>query len=613
MAPLREHGWPCDASSVVTPGVVPVMTLYLETSFVRPGKKIKKRIGDDSELEVLSSQGYKTDIMKRRTRAIILISGLVVVALGALSLKEDDKRFQISKGLNIFATLFRDVNTFYVDEMDPEKMVQTGIDAMLRSLDPYTVYYPESKMEEFNMMTTGEYAGIGAIIGMRPDKEYVIIREPYEGTPSHKAGLLPGDAILEIDGESMKGKNTEFVSSRLKGKPGEEVVLKIARAGEKKPLEKHLKREVVQMPCVPYYGMLNNEIGYICFTGFIDKSAEEVRTAIMELRGKGMRSLVLDLRGNGGGLLDQAVEIANYFLPRGSLVVSTKGKMKQWDKEYYATKNPLLPDMKVAVLIDRGSASASEILSGSLQDYDRAVIVGERSFGKGLVQTTRDLVYNTKLKVTTAKYYIPSGRCIQALDYSHRNPDGSVGTIPDSLITAFTTKAGRTVYDGGGIMPDIKIIPDTMAKVTQELLIKDLFFDFVNEYALTHPTVDSPSTFTVTEELYAAFKNFLKEWNFEYETATQVMLDKLIKIAREEKYYDQIAGNIDALKANVEHSIDRDLEVFRDEISELLADQFMGRYYLQAGVIEYHVRFDKAIKRAVEVLENTGEYEEILR
>ena len=262
------------------------MTLYLETSFVRPGKKIKKRIGDDSELEVLSSQGYKTDIMKRRTRAIILISGLIVVALGALSLKEDDKRFQISKGLNIFATLFRDVNTFYVDEMDPEKMVQTGIDAMLRSLDPYTVYYPESKMEEFNMMTTGEYAGIGAIIGMRPDKEYVIIREPYEGTPSHKAGLLPGDAILEIDGESMKGKNTEFVSSRLKGKPGEEVVLKIARAGEKKPLEKHLKREVVQMPCVPYYGMLNNEIGYICFTGFIDKSAEEVRTAIMELRGK---------------------------------------------------------------------------------------------------------------------------------------------------------------------------------------------------------------------------------------------------------------------------------------------------------------------------------------
>lgn len=613
MAPLREHGWPCDASSVVTPGVVPVMTLYLETSFVRPGKKIKKRIGDDSELEVLSSQGYKTDIMKRRTRAIILISGLVVVALGALSLKEDDKRFQISKGLNIFATLFRDVNTFYVDEMDPEKMVQTGIDAMLKSLDPYTVYYPESKMEEFNMMTTGEYAGIGAIIGMRPDKEYVIIREPYEGTPSHKAGLLPGDAILEIDGESMKGKNTEFVSSRLKGKPGEEVVLKIARAGEKKPLEKHLKREVVQMPCVPYYGMLNNEIGYICFTGFIDKSAEEVRTAIMELRGKGMRSLVLDLRGNGGGLLDQAVEIANYFLPRGSLVVSTKGKMKQWDKEYYATKNPLLPDMKVAVLIDRGSASASEILSGSLQDYDRAVIVGERSFGKGLVQTTRDLVYNTKLKVTTAKYYIPSGRCIQALDYSHRNPDGSVGTIPDSLITAFTTKAGRTVYDGGGIMPDIKIIPDTMAKVTQELLIKDLFFDFVNEYALTHPTVESPSTFTVTEELYAAFKNFLKERNFEYETATQVMLDKLVKIAREEKYYDQIAGNIDALKANVEHSIDRDLEVFRDEISELLADQFMGRYYLQAGVIEYHVRFDKAIKRAVEVLENTGEYEEILR
>lgn len=549
--------------------------------------------------------------MRKNTRVIIFISGVLLLAFGALSLKEDDKRFQISKGLDVFATLFRDVNLFYVDDVQPEKMVQDGIDAMLKKLDPYTVFYPESKIDEFKMMTTGEYAGIGSIIGVKGD--YVVIREPYRNSPSNKAGLLPGDLILAIDGENMKGKTVEYVSSRLKGQPGKEVVLKVQRIGEDKPMEKRVLREIVQMPSVPYHGMLNDQTGYIYFTSFTDKSADDVRKAIMELKNKGAQSLVLDLRGNGGGLLDQAVEIASFFLPRGSLIVSTKGKMKQWDKEYKTTKNPLLPDMKLTVLIDRASASAAEILSGALQDYDRAVVLGERSFGKGLVQTTRDLVYNTKLKVTTAKYYIPSGRCIQAVDYTHRNPDGSVGVVPDSLIKPFKTQAGRTVYDGGGITPDIKIEPEKYARVSQELVMQDMVFDFVNEYAAKHPSLPSPSEFVLTDVLFNEFKAYLKTKEFEYETATQAMLDKLVKTAKDEKYYDQISKQVEQLKNDLGHSIDRDLDTFKNEISDILADQLMERYYMQDGVIEYHIRNDKHIAKALEVLANDEEYQKILK
>ncbi|WP_294140065.1 S41 family peptidase [uncultured Sanguibacteroides sp.] len=549
--------------------------------------------------------------MNKNTRIVLIILGVFILTLGILSLKEDEKRFEVSKGLNIFATLFRDVNLFYVDEIEPEKLVQTGIDAMLKSLDPYTVYYPESKMDEFKMMTTGAYAGIGSIISMKND--YVVIREPYRNSPADRAGLLPGDLILAIDGMDMKGKNTEFVSQHLKGQPGKEVTIKIKRLGVEKPMELKVVRENVQLPSVPYYGMFNDKIGYIYFTSFTDKSAEDVRRAIMDLKQKGAESLVLDLRGNGGGLLDQAVEIANYFLPRNTLVVNTKGKIKQWDKEYFTSNNPIVPDMKLAVLIDRSSASASEILSGSLQDYDRAVIVGERSFGKGLVQTTRDLVYNTKLKVTTAKYYIPSGRCIQAVDYAHRNPDGSVGTIPDSLITAFKTKAGRTVYDGGGITPDIKIEPEKYAKITQELVIKDMIFDFVNEYALTHPSIPAPATFELTDDIYNDFKKYLKEHQFEYETASQAVLEKLAETAKAEKYYDQVKGQIDRLKLELGHSVDRDLDLFRKEISEILSDQLMSRYYMQEGVVEFRMRHDSDVAKAVDVLSDEEVYRKILK
>lgn len=548
--------------------------------------------------------------MKTRKFLLVTIS-IIVIAFGLSALKSDDKNFEISKHLNIYATLFRDVNMFYVDDVNPGDLVTTSIKAMLKSLDPYTVYYPESEMEDVKLMTTGEYAGIGSVISKKGDN--VIIREPYKNSPAAKAGLLPGDVIISIDGNNIKGKNTEDVSTMLKGQPGKEITIKVEREFEAKPLEKKAIREKIQIPSVPYYGMTDNSTGYIYLTSFTDKSAADIRTAIIDLKNKGAQSLILDLRGNSGGLLDQAVEIVNFFVPKDSKVVSTKGKVKQWDKEYTASKNPILPDMPLAVLIDRGSASASEIVSGALQDLDRAILIGERSFGKGLVQTVRDLAYNTKLKVTTAKYYIPSGRCIQALDYSHRNPDGSVGKVPDSLVTEYKTKAGRKVYDGGGITPDIKIEPEDFARITQELVIQDLTFDFVNAYALKHPEIASISQFNITDDIYNQFKDFLKEKKFSYETASQQVLEQLISSAKAEKYYDSSKEQIELLQKEFAHSIDRDTDVFKDEIISFLTEQFIQRYYFMEGVIEYKISHDKEVLKAMDILANKEEYQKLLK
>lgn len=543
----------------------------------------------------------------------ILLAGIacIVITCGLTALRNDDKSFEISKHLNIYATLFRDVNMFYVDEVNPGDLVTTSIKAMLKSLDPYTVYYPESEMEDVKLMTTGEYAGIGSVISKKGDQ--VIIREPYKNSPAAKAGLLPGDIILSIDGNSVKGKNTEDVSTMLKGQPGKEITIKVQREFEAKPLEKKAIREKIQIPSVPFYGLANDSIGYIYLTSFTDKSAADVRTAIIELKNKGAKSLIFDLRGNSGGLLDQAVDIVNYFVPKNSKVVNTKGKVKQWDKEYTADKNPIAPDMPLAILIDRGSASAAEIVSGALQDLDRAVLIGERSFGKGLVQTVRDLAYNTKLKVTTAKYYIPSGRCIQALDYSHRNPDGSVGKVPDSLITEYTTKNGRKVYDGGGITPDIKIEPEEFARITQELVLQDITFDFVNTYALKHPQISNIQDFKLSDDIYNEFKEYLKNKKFSYETESQQMLEKLIEIAKSEKYYEGSKEEIEQLQKDFAHSIDRDMNLFKEEIVSFLTEQFIQRYYYLEGVIEYKIKHDKEIDKAIEILANKEEYQKILK
>ena len=543
----------------------------------------------------------------------ILVIGLAVLTItcGLTALKNDDKSFETSKHLNIYATLLRDVNMFYVDEINPGDLVTTSIHSMLKSLDPYTVYYPESEMEDVKLMTTGEYAGIGSVISQKG--ENIIIREPYKNSPAAKAGLLPGDIILTIDGNSVKGKKIDDVSAMLKGQPGKEITIKVKREYQDKPLEKKAIREKIQLPSVPYFGMVNDSIGYIYLTSFTDKAAADVRKGIIELKNKGAKAMTLDLRGNSGGLLDQAVEIVNYFVPKDSKVVSTKGKMKQWDKEYNADKNPIAPDMPLAVLIDRGSASASEIVSGALQDLDRAVLIGERSFGKGLVQTVRDLAYNTKLKVTTAKYYIPSGRCIQALDYSHRNPDGSVGKVPDSLITAYTTKNGRKVYDGGGITPDIKIEEPEFANITKQLVIKDITFDFINDYALRHPEIAPIGQFQITDEIYDEFKTYLKNKNFSYETESQKMLEKLINTAKNEKYYDNSKEEIEKLKKEFTHSIDRDMSLFKEEISQFLAEQFIQRYYFLEGVIEYKVKHDEEINKAVSILSDKSAYDNMLK
>jgi len=542
---------------------------------------------------------------------LLLAAGILVLALGALSLKSDDRNFEISKQLNIYASLFREANMFYVDEVNPGDLVTTSVNAMLKSLDPYTVFYPEADMEDVKLMTTGEYAGIGAVISKKGD--HVIIREPYKGFPADKAGLLPGDIILSIDGNSIKGKSTDDVSEMLKGQPGKEITVRIQREGEEKSMDKKAVREKIQLPSVPYYGMAQNHTGYIYLNSFTDKSAAEVRKAAIELKNQGATSLILDLRGNSGGLLEQAVEICNFFIPKDKKVVDTRGKVKQWDKEYKTARNPILPDMPLVVLIDRGSASASEIVAGTLQDYDRAVLVGDRSFGKGLVQTIRDLPYNTKMKVTTAKYYIPSGRCIQALDYSHRNPDGSVGKVPDSLITEYTTAAGRKVYDGGGITPDIKIETEDFARITQELILRDLCFDFVNSYALKHPQTAEIKDFKITDEIYNQFKSWLKEKKFTYETESQRLLTNLEKTAKDEKYYEQVKPQFEQLKKDFSHSIDRDMDLFREQIASFLAEQFMQRYYYAEGVMAYKVLHDKEVAKAIEILANKDEFNRLLK
>jgi len=548
--------------------------------------------------------------MKQR-KHIIFAAGLLILllSLGFSSLKNKD--LELVKNLDIYYTLFRELNMFYVDETDPEELVTTSIDAMLSSLDPYTSFIPESDMDDFQFQTTGEYGGIGSLIS-RSD-EGVIIAEPYEGFPAAKSGLRAGDVILKVDGVPTGDMEIEAVSEKLKGKPGTELTLDIQRYGEKKSFKVTLVREKISILNVPYYGMIDQGIGYIRISNFTTGASLEVEKALKELKkDHELNSLVLDLRSNPGGLLIEAVRICNLFVDKGELIVSTRGKVNQWDSDYSTTREPLDKEIPLVVLVNRGSASASEIVAGALQDLDRAVVVGQRTFGKGLVQTSRPLKYNAQLKVTTAKYYIPSGRCIQALDYTHRNPDGSVGIIPDSLISEFKTRNGRLVYDGGGIQPDFEVVPDMLSEISLQLYTQRMFFNFATRYRNTRQEIESPESFSLSDSDYDLFKAFLEENEFQFQTASEKAFEDLVKSAKREKYYELAEAEFASLEEKLSHNNYKDLETFEEEIRQILTEEIVNHYYYRAGRILAQIQEDIQLEKATEILFEPGMLKDVL-
>ncbi len=535
-------------------------------------------------------------------RTLIIVA---VVCSSILSFSFVDYYFQYSKDLDIFTSLFRDINIYYVDTIDSGKLMKKGIDEMLNSLDPYTNFIPESEKDDYRFTTSGQYGGIGAVI--RQTNEFIVISDPYDGYPAYKAGLIAGDKILKIDSIDARGKRTDDVSRLLKGTPGTQVKLLIQRL-DSIPYEIILTREEIKVKSVPFSGIVRDGIGYIKLNNFTEQASKELTTALKEMKASGnLRGLVLDIRGNPGGLLNQAVSISNIFVDKGQAIVNTKGKIRDNNKTYFALNEPVDTKIPVAVLVNSSSASASEIVSGSLQDLDRAVIVGQRTYGKGLVQNTRPLSYNTQLKLTTAKYYIPSGRCIQALDYSHRNEDGSVGKIPDSLTTAFKTKAGRIVFDGGGVLPDEVTVPKKPSNITTSLISKNIIFNFATKYISSHPKPES-TIIELTQKDFENFKIFLTGKDYDYTTKSEKSLDELKKNAEEENYLAALKNDIEGLKSKIAHNKLDDVEKNKEEIISVLEEEVAARYYLQAGRIRQSLQQDKEFDKAVEILNDSIYY-----
>lgn len=533
--------------------------------------------------------------------------GLVILLTTASFVKD---YFEIAKNLDIMASVYREVNTYYVDETDPGKLMKTGIDAMLESLDPYTNYISESEAEDYKFQTTGAYGGVGASIGLRDGR--MLLTEVYEGRPAMKAGLQAGDELIMIDGKTIKGLTTADVSKLLKGAPGTIIEIKVNRPGTGE-LVKKFEREEIHIKNVPYFDMVDNETGYIRLRGFTSDAGKEVADALNKLKeNSGLKSLILDLRGNPGGLLMEAVNIVNVFAPRGTTVVHTRGKLKEWEKEYSCSNQPVDLDIPMVVLVNHGSASASEIVSGTIQDLDRGLVIGHRTYGKGLVQTTRSLSYGTQLKVTTAKYYTPSGRCIQALDYAHRRADGSVGEIPDSLKKEFKTKNGRKVMDGGGVEPDIKTVEKEYSEIAQTLVDKNLIFDFATQYHLTHPTIAPAKDFKIDDKTWNDFIAFLQGKDYTYETQSEKALLKFKEQAEKDKYFEQVKMEYDALKKSLQRDKTADIEKNKVEIAHLLELEICRRYYFEKANFESTFSYDIEIQEALKILKDPSGYNALL-
>ena len=560
--------------------------------------------------------------MKKNGKLIGILVGTLL--LGGVFFgfnKEDDRNFQIVKSLDVFNSVFKELDMFYVDSIDPKEVVEYGIRAMLAKTDPYTEYYPEED-NTLKEMTTGKFGGIGSVIRYYSPRKRVAIIEPSEGHPAAEAGLKAGDIIMEINGKEMiqedrtPNEMTSHVSDHLRGEPGTLCVIKVERPTSDStyvPMEFKITRGTIRTNPIPYYNMLNDSIGYMYISTFsVEGCSKEIKRALIELKQQGATSLIIDLRGNGGGLLSEAVNVVNFFVPKGKEIVKTKGKFKQMDHTYRTTNEPIDLEIPLTVLVDGGTASAAEILSGSLQDLDRAVIIGNRTYGKGLVQTLRNLPYNSSMKITTAKYYIPSGRCVQAIDYSRRNADGSIARTPDSLTNVFHTEAGREVRDGGGIRPDIEVKMEKTPNILFYLVNDDMIFDYVTQYVIQHPTIAEVKDFQLTDADYADFKAMMKKRNFTYDRQSEAMLKNLKEMAEFEGYMEGAAEEFAALEKKLQHNLDLELDRFAKDIKPLIAEEIVKRYYFEKGAVQESLKDDPDLKKALEVLQQPEEYKKVL-